>query len=162
MTISIREYTEKDYATLVHGVEALHDFITDHDPLKRIRHGEGLGTVFTQRLLKNVSEKDGAIFMAWEADRFVGFVAGNLLKQSEENLLEVIPTQLGYISHLLVEEPYRGGSVGSQLLGRMEDYFKEKGCDGIWLEVVAFNEKARRFYAKLGFVEREIGLLKDI
>ena len=48
------------------------------------------------------------------------------------------------------------------MLQMMEKYFKEKGCNSMWISVFAPNENAHNMYKKFGFVDREIGMLKQI
>ncbi len=91
---------------------------------------------------------------------FLGFVAGFVTRQSEENLLSVVPTTLGVISDVYVVPERRGQGVGEALMNRMERHLQEAGCDSVWITIVAFNVDAAAFYGKEGYREREVGLLK--
>jgi ribosomal protein S18 acetylase RimI-like enzyme len=47
----------------------------------------------------------------------------------------------------------RGRGVGSALLAALRDEARRRALDGLSLEVYAFNEAARRFYEREGFVD---------
>ena len=69
---------------------------------------------------------------------------------------------MGEVLELFVEEKYRGQGIGTKMLAMMEDYFKEKNCDSMWISVFAPNNTAHELYKKFGFTNRDIGMLKNI
>jgi len=162
MDLIIREYQEGDRELLQSLVEKLMDFVVDIDPVRRIRRMKKFGEVNTLKLLKKINENVGKIYFAKLDGKVIGYVAGFCPKQSKENLLEVIPTKLGVIDDLYIDERFRGKGVGKILMEKMEKYFKSMDCDSIWIEVFAPNKKAHDYYKKLGFVDREIGMLKRL
>ena len=85
-----------------------------------------------------------------------------MTKQSEENLLSVIPTKLGVISDVFVAKSARGMGLGKKLMKKIEDFLIETGADTIWINIVAFNHDAHNFYKKMGYKDREIGLMKRV
>lgn len=162
MTIKIREYTQRDKTVLEKSYGKLQDYLVEIDPLKRLRREVGYVEYNVDKLLKLISSNEGIIFIAEDNGLFCGFITGFIMKQSKENLLEVVPTRLGEILDLYVAEEYRGKHIGSELMNKMETYLKEKGCDSIWINVSAFNENAHKFYSSYGYSNREIGLIKTI
>lgn len=44
----------------------------------------------------------------------------------------------------------------------MERYFKSIGCQGILIDVFAYNENAQQFYYKNGYFNRNIEVMKKI
>ena len=54
-----------------------------------------------------------------------------------------------YVSVLWVSEDLRGQGVGRQLMARLEEAAREKGCRRIHLDTLGF--QAREFYEALGF-----------
>jgi len=50
---------------------------------------------------------------------------------------------------LWVSEALRGQDVGSQLLKKVEEAGKVRGCNKVWLETLSF--QARPFYEKQGY-----------
>lgn len=94
----------------------------------------------------------------------VGLIAGILMpKQTPVDLLEHTPMQEGKILEFIVSSHSRGGGVGSKLLEAMEDHFRKRGCAYIHLqEVFAPNSSARSFYAKRGYTDRFIEMIKPL
>ncbi|WP_273794974.1 GNAT family N-acetyltransferase [Brucella intermedia] len=54
-----------------------------------------------------------------------------------------------YIEIVYVPENKRGQGIGSQLVARVEQIAKSKGCVGVWLETFQF--QAPEFYMKKGY-----------
>jgi GNAT superfamily N-acetyltransferase len=54
-----------------------------------------------------------------------------------------------FISHLFVDEAFRGNGLGSRLLEQTEDYARSQGCKSVWLETFSF--QAKPFYEKHGY-----------
>ena len=161
MEIQIREYQEGDRPFITKCLEDLHDYITDIDPDKRLRRQPEFGQVFTDELLLFVKKGNGKIYIAVDGDVLIGFSGGAIDKKSKKDLLEVKPSKVGVISDVVVEEKYRGRGIGKMLIEKLEKYFKSQDCDTIWLSVIAFNP-AHDMYLKLGYRDREIGMLKKI
>jgi ribosomal protein S18 acetylase RimI-like enzyme len=162
MNVNIREYTAQDKTFLLEVVNKLHDFVVDLDPIKRLRKMPGYAEQELHELLTTIKKQQGKIFIAEIDDKQVGVIAGFITRQSKINLLSVVPTKLGVISDVYVDETVRGKRIGAQLIEMMEVYLKEEGCDSLWIDIVAFNTKAHAFYKKHGYSDREIGLLKKI
>jgi ribosomal protein S18 acetylase RimI-like enzyme len=163
MEIKLREYKSTDYPTIKYFMEEMQDYISSIDSDKRIIRRPKFGTVYTNKLVKNVKNQEGRIYIAQLLNGIpIGFIAGFVLVQDNENKLSVIKTKTGYINKLYLQEEYRGKKFGTQMIARMEKYFKSIKCEGVWIEVDAFNDNALRFYKEIGFKEREIALLKKI
>jgi ribosomal protein S18 acetylase RimI-like enzyme len=162
MNITLREYHEGD-AELVKGfIQSLHHYVMTLDPIKRIRMENGFVENEFSNFISDLKNYEGKCFIAECDGKEVGFIFGLISKQSQENLLEVIPTRLGVIKDLYIEDEYRSKNIGTQLMQTMELYFIEKGCDSIWINVFAPNIHAHEFYKNHGYSDREIGLLKKL
>lgn len=160
--MQIREYTSKDKDFLLAATEKLHDYVIALDPIQRLRKMPGYVSYTVTDLLNIVDKQEGRIYIAQEKTKPIGFIAGFVMKQSETNLLSVVPSKLGVISDVYVDEQYRGNHLGTDLIDKIETYLKETGCDAIWIDIVSFNQRAHHFYTKLGYIDREIGLIKKI
>jgi ribosomal protein S18 acetylase RimI-like enzyme len=57
-----------------------------------------------------------------------------------------------YVDALCVDAAMRGNSVGTLLLNAVFEFAKTRGSKSVWLEVVDTNTRARKLYARLGFV----------
>ena len=159
--ILIREYQDSDKLTIIDWFNLLHDYLVDLDPIRRLRRKPTYGEVFFESSYKQVIEGNGKIFIASDVGVDVGFVSGFIEKQSEKNLLELIPTKLGIVADLFVVDTHRRRGIGEALLEYMENYIRSQGCDNLWVNVVAFNP-ALEFYRNKGYMEREVGLIKKI
>ncbi|MCA9385441.1 GNAT family N-acetyltransferase [Candidatus Dojkabacteria bacterium] len=163
MNHTLREYNDTDKESLKQMIEKLHDYVLSVDPIKRLRKMPGYVDHALEKLLKTYEENNGKIYLAVDEEKIIGFAFGFVGDtQSEENKLQVIPTQLGIIADLYVEEAYRGTGVAELLMDALEKYLKNSGCDSLWVDVFADNTRALSYYKKRGFVEREIGMLKRI
>lgn len=163
MNISIREYQSTDKEILLNIIKDLHDFVVELDPIDRLKHMPGYGEYSLKQTLDSVNNQDGKIFLAMVDKQIAGLVIGIVgKKQSDDNLLEVIPNNLGIILDLYVDENFRGNNIGTTLMHKAEEYLKSKGCDGLWVKVFAPNSKAHDFYQKFGFMDREIDMFKKI
>jgi GNAT superfamily N-acetyltransferase len=58
------------------------------------------------------------------------------------------------VEQVYVGEDHRGSGVANVLLAAAEHRVQDGGHDTAWLAVVAGNERARRFYAKCGWVDQ--------
>ena len=163
MEIIIRKYSSNDLSYVKSSFEALHDYVVSLDPIKRIRKMPGYMEVYFSKFLNDIKNNQGKIYIAEDNGKPVGFIAGFVAdKQSEENLLEVVPSQLGIISDLYIDTEYRGKKIGSDLMNKLETYLVEKNCDSLWIDTNGFNTIALHTYKSLGYSVREIGLMKKI
>ena len=59
------------------------------------------------------------------------------------------------ISRIYLLQDYIGKGIGKKLMARTLQEAKQRGCNSVWLGVWEKNEKAIRFYEKIGF--RQVG-----
>jgi ribosomal protein S18 acetylase RimI-like enzyme len=89
------------------------------------------------------------LFVAESAARTVGFISGELREGSPTFRARTWAS----VDDVFVEPDYRSLGVGRALLESVKAWAKEKGADGISLQVAAANERGRKFYKGLGFRE---------
>ncbi len=162
MEVTFREYSDKDKQQLLELSKKLGAFGKSIDPMKRIQNAPGFAEIDVDETLENVKKYQGKILLAEDNGKVIGFIIGVIWEQSEKNKLEIGPHILGEVVDLFLEDVYRGQGIGSKMLIMMEDYFKSKGCDSMWVGTFAPNTNARKVYEKFGFVDRSIGMLKTI
>lgn len=160
--ISIKKYSAKDRKLLIKLMEELQDYLVQIDPLKILHRLPEYGEEYTKDLLKKVEKLNGAIFVASLENNPVGLVLGITEAEGKNDLLDSVPTKVGRILELIVSEKYRGKKIGSVLMSKIEDYFRQQDCDVIRLEVFEPNHSARNFYKHQGYDERVIDLIKVI
>ena len=162
MEVTFREYSDKDKQQLLELSKKLGAFGKSIDPMKRIQNAPGFAEMDVDETLENVKKYQGKILLAEDNGKTLGFIIGVIWEQSEKNKLEIGPHILGEVVDLFLEDVYRGQGIGSKMLTLMEEYFKSKGCDSMWVGTFAPNKDARKVYEKFGFVDRSIGMLKTI
>jgi ribosomal protein S18 acetylase RimI-like enzyme len=162
MEFMFREYTDEDKPQLLELTKKLAAFGKTLDPIKRIQNSPGFAEMDLDKTLQDVKKYQGKIWLAEENSEIVGFIIGVIWEQSEKNKLEIGPHVLGEVLDLFVEESHRGNGMGTKMLTMMQDYFKEKGCDSMWVHMFAPNKDAHGVYEKFGFTDRSIGMLKTI
>lgn len=65
-----------------------------------------------------------------------------------------------YVGELVVAEDAEGSGVGRALLAAVAAWARDHGCATVALDTGAANTRARRFYARAGFVEESIKLVQ--
>ena len=102
------------------------------------------------------SENTPVLVCVDENDRVLGYAICIYKRLKNDTLLTDIKTL--YLDDLCVDEACRGKGIGKALYNEVIKLAKESGCYNVTLNVWAFNEKAYKFYKKLGFNEQKIGM----
>jgi ribosomal protein S18 acetylase RimI-like enzyme len=89
------------------------------------------------------------LFVAQVGERTVGFVSGELREGSPT----FRPKTWASVDDVFVEPEYRNLGVGHALIESVGEWARERGADGISLQVAAANGRARKFYEEMGFRE---------
>lgn len=93
---------------------------------------------------------DSLLVASWSAD-LVGFVTFSV----ESGVYEQDVTR-GLVENVYVVPEHRGEGVGSALLAAAEDRLRDRGCEAFFLEALAANEAAKRFYREAGYEPHRI------
>ena len=67
-----------------------------------------------------------------------------------------------FLYDILIDEEFRGRGYGTQAMTALEDRARELGAVRIGLHVFGHNERARQLYKRLGYVETNINMAKDL
>jgi GNAT superfamily N-acetyltransferase len=62
--------------------------------------------------------------------------------------------QIAYVYAMIIDDSFRGQGIGTELLKRVFDKAKLRGCKKIELDSGFPREKAHKFYEKIGFEKR--------
>ena len=89
------------------------------------------------------------VFVAIVGDRTVGFVSGELREGSPT----FMPKTWASVDDVFVEPDHRNGGIGRALIASVEGWARQKGANGVSLQVAAANTRGRKFYDDLGFRE---------
>jgi GNAT superfamily N-acetyltransferase len=60
------------------------------------------------------------------------------------------------VDDVFVHPDYRNGGIGRALIANVEGWARQKGANGVSLQVAVANARGRKFYEDLGF--REISI----
>jgi len=162
MQVTIREFKSSDELFIVKSTEELQDYLVIVDQMKFTRIMPEYGESSAKKLLEDVSRNNGIVYVAEDQGQNVGFVAGIIYEWSPEILLECIPLKSGRILELFVESKHRRQNIGTVLMERMEEYFRQNGCDVSRVEVFQPNTEAHNFYENLGYQDRMIDMIKKL
>jgi GNAT superfamily N-acetyltransferase len=120
---------------------------TAHDPIYAT--SPGAERVMRRFLADLAGSNHSFLFLAEDAGRTVGFISGELREGSPTFQAKTWAS----VDDVFVEPVHRNLGVGRALLERVKGWAKERGADGVSLQVAAANERGRKFYAELGFRE---------
>lgn len=139
----------------------LQEYISLIDREKYNTVTENFGEKYLLKTLLETKKRGGKIFLAEENGEIIGLVVGIINNEKEETFDFSVPKR-GKITELIVSEKYRFEGVGKALLCAMENYLKSVGCEGIIVDVFAYNESAENFYRKNGYFNRNIEMMKKL
>ena len=109
----------------------------------------GAERVMRRFLAELAGSNHSFLFIAESAARTIGFISGELREGSPTFQAKTWAS----VDDVFVEPDYRNLGVGRALLESVKAWAKEKGADGVSLQVAAANERGRNFYKALGFRE---------
>ena len=143
--MKIRAGRARDMEELVALHRLLHEYSVGLNP--RL-WGAGPQEVSTWRALYQecLDSDSGAIFVAEEAGKLVGHVAGRV-----ETREGATPQVVAYILTAFVREEWRNRGVGAALVRALLEFFSAKGVEDISLRYIIANREAERFWKGLGF-----------
>jgi ribosomal protein S18 acetylase RimI-like enzyme len=96
-----------------------------------------------------VADEDTRILIGWADDTPVGYVYAQFMRRPENAMRHAL--DLCYVHHLSVDRAYQKRGYGEQLLGAVIALARARGIARIELDVWAFNDNARGFFASQGF-----------
>lgn len=118
-----------------------------HDPVYTT--APGAERVMRRFLADLASSGHTFLFVAEIGERTVGFISGELREGSPTFRAK----SWASVDDVFVEPEHRNLGVGHALIESVRGWAKERGADGISLQVAAANERARKFYREMGFRE---------
>lgn len=97
--------------------------------------------------------KERRAFIVLEGTEPIGFVEVEL---NDDDLPQGAPEiegldDLAHIARIAVVEEFRGKGIGKKLLYKAEEWAKENGKQGVWLDYLVENEAAERLYKSAGY-----------
>jgi ribosomal protein S18 acetylase RimI-like enzyme len=86
----------------------------------------------------------------------------NIVGTCHTSLMEAGHTCAAHVHTLILEEAYRGRGIGRALLDDAFKWCAENGVDEVSLDVAPKSTRSRDFYARYGFEEAVVTLVKKI
>ena len=112
--------------------------------------------------LEEVNDNEGKCYLAVEEDKVVGLIMGIIPPYDEFDYLDYKCPKIGEITELIVTNKIRSNGVGQLLINKMEEYFKNLGCEYIKVDVFAYNDIGINFYNKKGYHSRMEIMIKKV
>jgi len=160
---SVRPYSRADLPGLLQLMIELQGHIASLDPLRRQKTVEDFDAgKYIDHLCEKLEKEEGILFVMEENGKLLGFIAGSIPGETEEDLLDHYPTKEGIVHELVVSKDAQGKNIGRQLLQELERYFGEKGCISVRVGCFTPNIAAHAFYEKCGYSDRHVEMLKTL
>lgn len=160
--MKIIEYEEKYLEDVRNLLVELEEYIIsiDKDELDQLHHD------YREKMavldLEEVGDNEGKCYLALDDNKVIGLIMGYVRAYDEYDYLDYKCPRSGEISELIVSKNIRSNGVGQKLMNKMEEYFKSIGCEYIFIDVFAYNDKAINFYRKQGYHARMLIDVKKI
>lgn len=158
----IIEYEEKYLEDVKDLLVELEEYIISIDEDKLDQLHEDYRDKQVQIDLEEIEKHDGKCYLAIEDGKAVGLIMGILREYDPFDYIDYKCPKAGVVTELIVSKNIRGKGIGQELMQKLETYFKSKGCEYIYIDVFAYNEKAIKFYGKEGYHSRMHTILKKI
>lgn len=159
--MEIIDYSSKYDEAIKDLLVELQEYIAEIDREKYNILTDAYRENYFLKTMSEVKQYEGKLFLAVEEENVVGLIVG-LINNEEESTYDFKAPKRGRVTELVVSKKCRSNGIGKQLLDTMESYFKDVGCQGVLIDVFAYNESAQQFYYKKGYFNRNIELMKKI
>lgn len=143
----------KQIALLYEGIDRIHcDNVPDTFKLVLAEN--------RQELILDDMNNDNIRYIVAEVNGEILGFAKLLIKQIPDNHPVLLPKKLLHIEEIAVKEKRVG--IGTQLITYAESVAKELEASLLTLNVIKFNEDAKKFYLKTGFESAFEGMVKAL
>ena len=159
--MKIIEYEEKYAEDVKNLLEELQNYIISIDPYHfNILKGDYKEKIFMKDM-EEVRKNQGKIYLAQDQNDVVGLIMG-VIRMPEVDFDYERLQNMGEILEFIVTQKTRSKGIGSELLNKMEEYFKSQNCYTINIDVFGYNEIGKNFYFKNGYHTRMMTVSKEI
>lgn len=160
--MKIVEYDNKYLEDVRNLLTELEEYIVsiDKDHLDQVhqKYHEKMALVDLEKLQNN----NGKCYLAIENDKVIGLIMGTIPEYDKYDYLDYKCPKRGIITELIVTSKARNSGTGKELMKKIENYFKENGCEYSLVDVFAYNEKAISFYCREGYHSRMYTNIKKL
>ena len=156
--MDIRPFEPEDFDQVTGCIAELQTYERRID--SRVLPGEAVVGWYLEHLLKACDTQDGALLVAIEDGRVVGFAAVQCKVANED--ADEAPYDFALISDLGVNESHRGRGIGRALIAACEGVARKRGARWLRIAVLGQNAVARGLYERCGFADRQVILEKTL
>ena len=160
--MEIIEFNQKYRKDVEYLLSELQIYICEIDKYKLNFTFDNYGEYCFENDYKELEENEGKMFIAVENEKAVGMICGYIGKYPESYKVDYTCPKKGVVSELIVTKAFRRDGVGQLLMEKMEEYFREKKCEFVNIDVFAYNLSAKKFYEKNGYEDRMFLVTKKL
>jgi len=163
MRIHIRQAEERDLEHIVSFSKKLSDFNWEnHSPACKYDDYELVMQAVGKKWQAIFQNKDeNILFLVAENDQKpLGYLVARIYE--EDRAADAGTGRVGLIEKLFLSEEARGDSLGQKLMDEVMGWFQSKDVRRVRVEPYAWNERAKAFYEKNGFMEYSVVFEKFI
>jgi GNAT superfamily N-acetyltransferase len=160
MTLTLRSGDPaRDRAAMLSFIAGLQAYEYEFEKNRRL--DSTVAGLHLDKLLKDLAERGGAIFIAEDAE---GVPVGWSVVHANEAPIFVIEAdrRQAYIAELYLVERARGTGTGRALIQACEDWARAQGIAIIGIGVLPGNTRAHAVYRRAGYADYAVELLKDL
>lgn len=106
----------------------------------------------------HILQSSSIVYVAEKRGRIIGYC----LAYRTKNLPMFLPEYYGYLSDICIKEGEQNQGIGSALLKRVTDWFRQSGLKNVQLQVYHRNKAGTEFWKKAGYDDFVHGLWLDI
>ena len=99
-------------------------------------------------------DENGKIFLAIDNEKVIGLICGYINRSEKYDDCYYLSPKSCTISELIVTKNIRSKGVGTMLINYAEKYFKNQGCEYVYVDVFEPNNSALKFYEKNNYQTR--------
>ncbi|MEM9951292.1 MAG: GNAT family N-acetyltransferase [Chloroflexota bacterium] len=146
--VQIRQAQEQDIPTLCQLIMTVQELHRQEMP-HRYRAITPDDPALVQLFANKLGDEQETIFIAEINDEAIGYLSLQIRDIPDHPL--VFGYRGGHIDQMSVNEAYQGQGVGKALMNHAIEFAKSQNVGRMTLGVVAFNQRAIRFYESFGF-----------
>jgi len=148
----------RDRAAILAFIDGLQAFEHAFEPNRRL--DAAVAEDYLAKLLRDLSAKPGAIFIAEDGGAAIGWA---VVQETDDDIYVVeAERRMAYIAELFVAERARGGGVGRAMIAACEDWAKARSIPVMLIGVLPGNARARAIYEAAGYGNYAIQLRKKV
>lgn len=149
----------KDIPQLIRLWEQQYQLHHSLDSKYYVPNSEPLTKEFERYLSRAIKQNKPHILIAKSRGQIIGFIT---FSSESTSYFDTQIKKFGEVLELFVDEKFHKQGIGKNLLTAAEKHFAKLGLKHIKLECSMFNQSAIQFYQRLGYINRQALLFKQL